>query len=339
MAALMVGIEGERLASHDRRRLSSPPVGGAIIMARNYSDYSQLQDLTAQIHAINPELIIAVDQEGGRIQRLQKGFTRLPAMRTIGKVCDQDLRMARQYAHDCGTVIATELKAVGIDLSFAPVLDLDRGSEVIGDRAFSSAPATVTALAACLIVGLRAGGAIAVGKHFPGHGSVAADTHVETAYDERSLDAIMRSDMRPFTDLMATGQLDAVMLSHVVYKAVDAQPAALSPLWLGDILRRRLGFRGFVFSDDLGMVGSANPDLHQIGAAMRAGCDMILTVNDYDMADRIISSFDGAEATAQRAAALRRWQTIRSKVSQASAAASAYEAAVARLSALNNTTL
>ncbi len=338
MPALMIGVEGERLGAHDRRRLAHPLVGGAIIMARNYSDRSQLRDLTAEMRAIDPELIIAVDQEGGRVQRLQEGFTRLPAMRTIGDIYVQDPQVARQLAHDCGVVMATELRAVGIDISFAPALDLDRGSGVIGDRAFSSAPATVTELGGRLIAGLRRCGSIAVGKHFPGHGSVAPDTHDEVVCDERKPEDIMNSDARPFADLMAAGRLDAIMLSHIIYAAVDARPAALSAVWLRDILRRRMGFQGFVFGDDLGMAGSANPGLRQIGDAMESGCDMILATNDHAMADRIMGSFDEAQATAYRAEARRRWRAICDKVSRQSVGESDYEAAVARLRALHNDT-
>lgn len=335
---LMIGIEGEKLEERGRQRLEHPLVGGVLILERNYSSRSQLKGLIEEMRSVSSELIIAVDQEGGRVQRLQEGFTRLPTMRTIGEMRAKDPQAARQYAHDCGIVIATELKAVGVDVSFTPVLDLDRGSSVINDRAFSENPAIVTELAGRLIDGLHCCGSVAVGKHFPGHGSVMPDTHKEVVHDERCFEDIMSNDAKPFIDLVAANKLDAVMFSHIIYPSVDDQPASLSVPWLHDMLRQQIGFQGFVFSDDIGMAGSTNPDILQIKRALNAGCNMIITSNDHNMTDRIIDSFDDAEAMTHRAGVMQRWREINDKAAGRCIDNTDYEAAVSRLIALDNDT-
>ena len=280
---VFLDVEGLELTPAERQRLRHPLVGGVILFARNFASPAQLGALTASIHALRtPPLLIAVDHEGGRIQRFRQGFTAIPAMRTLGEQWDRDAAAAAREATRLGWTLARELRAHGIDFSFTPVLDLDYGrSTVIGDRALHRNPNAIAHLACALAAGLRAGGMAAVGKHFPGHGFVAADSHLEIPVDERSLDAIAAADLVPFGALVQQG-LEAIMPAHVVYPAVDGEPAGYSRIWLQDILRRQLGFDGMVFSDDLGMVGArgAGDMIARADAACAAGCDMVLVCND-----------------------------------------------------------
>ncbi|MEO8752300.1 MAG: beta-N-acetylhexosaminidase [Casimicrobiaceae bacterium] len=289
---VVLGIEGLALTAADRERLAHPLVGGVILFTRNFTDRVQLGALTAEIHALRtPTLLICVDHEGGRVQRFRDGFTPIPAMRTLGAQWDGDVAAAAGEARRLGEIIARELRAVGVDFSFTPVLDLDFGSStVIGNRAFHGNANAVAHLAACLHQGLRAGGCAAVGKHFPGHGFVAADSHVDVPVDERPLTEINANDLIPFAAMVRAG-LDAVMPAHVIYPAVDAVPAGYSRIWLQDILRGRLGFDGLVFSDDLGMAGAlaAGDIVARANAAIAAGCDMALTCNDFAAADDLLS--------------------------------------------------
>ena len=262
----IIDIEGCKLTPAEEQRLVHPQVGGVILFSRNFESIAQLLALTASIHALRtPALLIAVDHEGGRVQRFRKGFTQIPPMRALGRLWDKDEDQALVAARACGLVLAAELKACGVDLSFAPVLDLDIGtSGVIGDRAFHGTPDIVAALAVALQQGLADGGLAACGKHFPGHGHVAADSHREIPVDERSLAEIEATDLVPFRRLAAAG-LAAVMPAHVIYPAVDHRPAGFSPVW-HKYLRERCHFGGIVFSDDLSMEGAKGAG-GQIGRA------------------------------------------------------------------------
>jgi len=292
LGPVMVDVEGLELSAPDRERLAHPLVGGVILFARNYADPAQLRALTAAIAAVRePRLPIAVDHEGGRVQRFRDGFSAIPAMRTLGELWDRDVAAAASEAARVGWTIASELRAHGIDFSFAPVLDLDYGSStVIGDRALHRNPNAVAHLATCLRQGLVAGGCAAVGKHFPGHGKVAADSHLEVPVDERSLAEIAVADLVPFAALARAG-LEGVMPAHVVYPQVDAAAAGFSRVWLQDILRRQLGFDGLIFSDDLGMAGArtAGDIVARAAAAHAAGCDVVLVCNDGAAADDLLS--------------------------------------------------
>ena len=294
LGPVVIDVAGPELNDEDRRRLLHPLTGGVIRFARNYESPEQLQRLTAAIHAVRePALVIAVDHEGGRVQRFKDGFTRLPPMRTLGLEWDRSRQEARRLAHETGYVLAAELRAHGVDLSFAPVLDVDHGaSSVIGDRAFHSDPEAVADLAGALVQGLKEGGMGAVGKHFPGHGYVRADSHLELPLDERSYADIEAADLLPFVRLMRAA-LPAIMPAHVVYSQVDGRPAGFSPVWLKRILREELGFDGLVFSDDLSMAGarSAGGISERVQAALDAGCDMVLACNDPAAVDELFGSF------------------------------------------------
>lgn len=274
---LMIDIAGTALTELDRQRLCHPLVGGIILFSRNYANREQLSALTAEIHALRqPPLLIAVDHEGGRVQRFRDGFTRLPPMRTLGQQYDRDPQAALAAARAVGLVLAAELRACGVDYSFTPVLDLDYGpSRVIGDRAFHRDPAVVVALARALGEGLKQGGMATCGKHFPGHGYVIPDSHVELPVDDRQL-AAMQEDLEPYRRL----PLDAVMAAHVIYECVDCNTAVFSGKWI-DYLRHDIGFDGVVFTDDLSMAGAGivGDMLARVQTAWAAGCDMLLVCN------------------------------------------------------------
>ena len=283
LGPIMLGLEGAGLTPEERELLRHPLVGGVILFARNYASVPQLCALVAAIHDVrDPKLMIAVDHEGGRVQRFREGFTRLPASALIGKSYDENHKHGLHLAEKAGWLMAVELRATGIDFSFAPVLDLHKGiSKVIGDRSFHRDPEIVADLARQYIHGMRRAGMEAVGKHFPGHGSVAEDSHHAVPVDMRSFEDIQQEDLLPFERLITAG-LAAVMPAHVIYPAVDEKPAGFSPVWLQEILRRQLNFHGAIFSDDICMAGAeaAGNYVDRAHAALRAGCDMVLVCNN-----------------------------------------------------------
>lgn len=280
MGPLMLDCAGYELTGEDRDILDHPLVGGVILFSRNYHDKTQLAALVKAMRgAARNRLLIGVDHEGGRVQRFREGFTRLPAMGRLQSLASSGTS-AEQLASACGHILAHELRQLDVDLSFGPVLDVDGVSTVIGDRAFATDPDTVVALATALIEGMHAQGMAATGKHFPGHGSVVADSHVAIPVDERPLAEISAHDLRTFSQLLP--QLDAVMPAHVIYNAVDDQPAGFSDYWLRTCLRGQLGFDGVIFSDDLSMNGAsvAGGYPERARQALSAGCDMVLACNN-----------------------------------------------------------
>lgn len=280
---LIVDIEGLELSAEDTEVLMHPKVAGVILFSRNYSDPEQLTELTSAIHALrSPMLQISVDQEGGRVARFRSPFPTLPSSRELAVEYQRDASRGRQLVEGVGWIIGAQLRAMGVDLSFAPVLDLDYGiSDVIGDRSYGSQPDVVAKLASSLMVGLQAWLLPAVGKHFPGHGAVTADSHFELPVDRRSLDELLANDLQPFTRLFKAG-LNAVMTAHVSYPAVDSLPVTFSSVWIQDVLRRKLGFAGVVFSDDLSMHATAGlGDMRaRYQQAVEVGCDRVLVCND-----------------------------------------------------------
>lgn len=288
-APVIIDVAGTKLTADDRRRLLHPLTGGMILFARNWENRAQLTSLCAEIKDVREDLLIAVDHEGGRVQRFRTdGFTHLPPMRDLGEMWMNDGKepaghgamRAMDAASACGYVLGSELRACGVDLSYTPVLDLDWGpSSVIGDRAFHGDARVATTLARAVMQGLLHAGMANCGKHFPGHGFVAADSHVAIPVDTRSLKAIMADDAKPYEWLSTV--LTSVMPAHVIYPKVDSQPAGFSSRWLQDILRGQLGFTGAIFSDDLSMEGASVAGSHTQGAvaALNAGCDMVLLCN------------------------------------------------------------
>ena len=283
---LMIDIAGLELTCLDRERLAHPLLGGLIIFSRNYVCPQQLSKLTAEVHGLrSPALLIAIDHEGGRVQRCREGFTRLPPMHSLGALWDQNPQLALEAARQIGYVLASELRCNGVDLSFTPVLDLDwTHSGVIGDRSFHGDPNVVASLAGELIAGLHLAGMKACGKHFPGHGWVEADSHVAIPVETRSLSEI-EVDMAPYRHL----SLDAVMPAHVIYSAVDSRSAGFSPVWIRK-LREEFHFDGVIFSDDLSMEGAsvAGDIVDRVTAAWCAGCDMLLVCNTPDKASDVL---------------------------------------------------
>lgn len=280
LGPLMLDLEGTELLPYERQRLQHPAVGGVILFARNIDRPEQVRALIASMRAVRPELILAVDQEGGRVQRVKQGVTALPPLARLGERFEKDPAAALRSAREWGWLMAVEMLGLGFDISFAPVLDLDSGrSAVIGNRALHADPAVVVALAEAYIAGMHEAGMAATGKHFPGHGWVEADSHHAIPVDERTWTDIESRDLRPFAQL--AGQLDAVMPAHVIYSRVDAQPAGFSRHWLQTLLRTQLQFDGVIFSDDLSMEGAsvAGDYGQRARAALDAGCDMVLVCN------------------------------------------------------------
>jgi len=296
LGPVMLDLAGVELDAEEREILRHPAVGGVILFARNFEHPEQVAALTAAIHDLrDPHLLVAVDQEGGRVQRFREVFTRLPPAGRFGELSREHPVNARRAAHSVGWLMAAELRSVGVDFSFAPVLDLDRGlSQVIGDRAFAAGADRVTELALAWREGMQEAGMAAVGKHFPGHGSVAADSHAELPVDDRPFDDIEAEDLIPFERLIRHG-LEAVMPAHVVYPQVDRTPAGFSAFWLRRILRERLGFQGVIFSDDLDMAAAAAGGgyAERAWSALEAGCDVLLVCNNRPAALEIIESLRG----------------------------------------------
>lgn len=294
LGPLMIDVAGLALDAEDRELLRHPAVGGLILFARNYAEPAQVEALVREAHALRePRLLVAVDHEGGRVQRFRTGFSRVPPMRAFGKAWREDPREALRKAELAGWLIGVELRTVGIDLAFAPVLDLDFAlSSVIGDRAFHREPDAVARLGAALAAGLKRAGMAATGKHFPGHGGIAADSHLELPVDPRPRADLDAADLVPFRRLIEGG-LPSVMMAHVVYPAVDALPASFSPRWIQDVLRGALDFRGAVFCDDLSMQGAALIGAHteRAEAALAAGCDMLPICNDRAATVRVLDAF------------------------------------------------
>jgi beta-N-acetylhexosaminidase len=290
LGPLLIGLAGPEVNVEESDWLRHPSVGGVVLFTRNYRDLSQLSDLTASIaETAGRDLLICVDHEGGRVQRFREGFTRLPPLAVLGKMYLNSPSYAQDFAYRHGRVMATELLLCGVDLSFAPVLDIGGSSVVIGDRAFAPNSSAISELADAYIAGMHDAGMVATGKHFPGHGSVEADSHTDNVCDPRSFEDIEQADLKPFAALC--GKLDAVMMAHVLYPAVDEEPAGYSPFWIRTILRDKLGFQGTVFSDDLGMFAAkvAGGLAQRVRLSLQAGCDAVLVCDPADVRQLLAS--------------------------------------------------
>ncbi|QKX18126.1 beta-N-acetylhexosaminidase [Microbulbifer sp. YPW1] len=289
---VMIDVEGTELTDEDRELLRHPQVGGLIFFARNYRDRPQLEALIKDIRAVRPEILLAVDQEGGRVQRFRESFTRIPSMQALSARADA------QQLKDVGWLLAAELLAVGVDFSFAPVLDADDDfCRIVGDRSFAQDPLVLAQKARPFMAGMHEAGMATTGKHFPGHGQVLEDSHEELPVDQRTLDAVLASDCVPFAECIAAGELQAVMPAHIRFANVDENPVGFSRFWLQEILRKRLGFDGVIFSDDLTMegAGAAGGYAERIRAAMQAGCDMGVVCNNRQGALEVLEALEGFE--------------------------------------------
>jgi beta-N-acetylhexosaminidase len=293
LGPLMVDVAGTMLTSEDAELLRHPLIGSVILFTRNYKSVEQVTALCAAVRAVRtPHLMIAIDHEGGRVQRFRDGFTQLPAARVLGRRFDEDRRDGLALARSVGWLMASELRAIGVDFSFAPCVDLDYGvSTIIGDRAFRRNPDSVGALAASYMSGMRDAGMAAIAKHFPGHGAVAADSHVALPSDRREF-VDMEEDLRPYR-LLIDNNLPGIMAAHVVYPAVDTLPASLSRRWIKDVLRGQLGFHGCVFADDLSMAGAAafGDIVERARLAYVAGCDVLPICNDRAAVVTVLDGF------------------------------------------------
>ena len=296
LGPVMLDVEGLTLASHEYDKINHPNTGAVILFSRNYQDPQQVTALIQEIRATRKgDILIAVDQEGGRVQRFRDGFTRLPPASYYAKSPD--------LAEAAGWLMATELLAVGVDFSFAPVLDVDAGiSQIIGDRSLSTDPELATQLASGFRKGMNQAGMAATGKHFPGHGGVALDSHLTLPIDTRELVALRAKDFLPFKHLIAEG-LEAIMPAHVLFTAIDDNPAGFSAFWLQEILRKELNFNGTIFSDDLSMAGAASAGDYPTRArlAQQAGCDMLLVCNNPDAAEQVLDALPVTQDPAREA--------------------------------------
>ncbi|MCW4151938.1 beta-N-acetylhexosaminidase [Halomonas sp. 18H] len=293
LGPVMLDLEGPLLREDEQQMLGHPAVGGVILFGRNVEDASQVRELCQSIRRVRPDLLLAIDQEGGRVQRLRQGVTRLPSMSRLGQEYSLSPEDARRLCQDTGWLLGMEMAACWLDISFAPVLDVDSGiSSVIGDRSFSGDPEIVSVLAGAFVSGLHEAGMCAIGKHFPGHGGVAADSHHELPEDPRSMESLRSHDLIPFCELAP--RLDGMMPAHVLYPDFDHRPAGFSPAWLG-MLRESFGFKGTIFSDDLSMAGacSAGAPAERARQALEAGCDTLLVCNDRQAALEVLDACQG----------------------------------------------
>lgn len=303
---LIIGLAGKTLDDADRARIKTPQVSGVILFTRNFESREQVAALIESIRAEREEpFLICVDQEGGPVQRFREGFTRLPALARLGELYDHDAQAAVARTEEHAWLMASEMRAIGVDLSFAPVVDLARGNRAIGERALHADPQVVSTLALASLRGMRLAGMAATIKHFPGHGSVAEDTHFDAAVDPRSLDELRASDLIPFADAIEAGA-EAVMMAHVTYPAIDALPAGYSRIWIEDILRGELGFRGVVIGDDIGMA-AAEPlgsIAARIDAHLAARCDLLLACSPAIVDESLAASAQHAPCDPARVARL-----------------------------------
>jgi len=293
LGPLLIGLAGPEVSAEESKWLKHPAVGGVVLFTRNYQDIAQLSDLTASINKIaDRDLLICVDHEGGRVQRFIDGFTRLPPLAVLGEIYADSPSRALDFAYRHGRVMATELLLCGVDMSFAPVLDLGQRSVVIGDRAFAADTPAIIELSEAYIGGMHDAGMAATGKHFPGHGSVEADSHTDDVCDPRPFEDIEQADLQPFAAL--GGKLDAMMMAHVLYPAVDSRPAGYSPFWIKTILREKLAYQGTIFSDDLGMFAAkvAGGLVNRVRDSLLAGCDAVLVCDPADVRQLLANSDD-----------------------------------------------
>ena len=291
---LVIGIAGTGLTAQERDWLQHDACAGVILFTRNFASRAQVAELSAAIREAAPRpQLICVDQEGGRVQRFREGYSALPPLDTFGRDYARDPVAALQRAREHAWLMASEIRASGVDLSFAPVVDLGRGNLAIGDRAFSDDPQVVAAFTRAYVEGMHEAGMAATLKHFPGHGSVREDTHFDDAVDDRPLDVIRAHDLVPFVAGIDAGA-DAVMLAHVVYPQVAPEPAGYSPLWINDILRREMGFRGVVFSDDIGMAAAHGVGgiKSRVDAHLDAGCDVVLVCHP-ELVEESLAAVEG----------------------------------------------
>ena len=303
---LIIGIPGKTLTDADRRWLAAPQVSGVILFTRNFESRAQVTDLIDDIRVERGEpFLVCVDQEGGPVQRFRAGFTRLPALARIGELHERDATAAIRAAEEHAWVMASEMRAIGVDLSFAPVVDLARGNRAVGERAFHADPQVASELSQAYLRGMRLAGMAATIKHFPGHGSVAEDTHFERATDPRSLDELRANDLVPFADAVATGA-EAVMMAHVTYPAVDPRAAGYSRIWVDDVLRGELGFRGVVIGDDIGMAAAEEVGTiaARIEAHLLAGCELLLACSPTIVEEAIAASAHAEPCPSGRLATL-----------------------------------
>jgi len=293
LGPVMLDLVTSSISAEEREMLLHPQTGGVILFTRNYESVEQISELVKEIHSLRtPHLLVSVDHEGGRVQRFREGFSHLPPASMFGEIYATNPEYAKSLAEQCGWLMAAECLAVGIDMSFAPVLDLGRGiSGVIGDRAFHRKPDQVAALARAFMAGMNRAGMQATGKHFPGHGAIKEDSHTAHPVDKRPVNDILMEDVIPFERMIASG-LAAIMPAHVVYPAVDDKPAGYSRIWLQQILRQQLGFQGVIFSDDLSMeaAGVAGGFVERANMALNAGCDMVLVCNHSDAAAQVLEA-------------------------------------------------
>ena len=296
MGFLIVAIEGLKLSKKEQELLKHPAVAGVILFAHNYKNKSQITKLTKTLHEIKPGFIVSVDHECGRVQRFNKDFTKLPIPGEIGRYYDKDKEAALEVAYAYGVIVGSEMREVNVDLSYTPVLDIANNKEIIGDRAFHQHPEVVVELAQAMISGLHNSSLPACGKHFPGHGSVVGDTHTDVIRDSRLMSEIEAQDMYPFSTLIKSKQIDAIMLSHIIYEAASDAPASLSEYWIKTVLREQLAFEGIICTDDINMAGSGDVDSTVLKRTMDAGCDLLL-ICDYSISpvQRLLATFSDAE--------------------------------------------